>query len=118
MKIKRRDDVPPVKVAGCAGVTKQIVLGPGDGSDEVVLRYFSVVENGATPRHSHDFPHLVRVESGRGAAVDAKGANNPVNAGDYVYVAPGEIHHFENRGNEPFEFICIVPGRGEPPLSP
>jgi len=116
VKIKRRDDVSPA-ASGYAGVTKQIVLGPADGSDEIVLRYFSVAEGGATPWHAHDFPHLVRIEAGRGVAVDADGTERAVSVGDYVYVAPNEMHNFKNTGDEPLDFICIVPTRGEPRAS-
>jgi quercetin dioxygenase-like cupin family protein len=113
VKIKRRDEVSAVAVVGYAGVAKQIVLGPAGGSNEIVLRYFSVDKDGATPRHSHDFPHLVRVERGRGLAVDAAGNENQLAPGDYIYVEPNEVHNFKNTGTEPFEFICIVPARGE-----
>ena len=113
MKIKRREHVPP-SACGYVGVTKQIVLGPTDGSDEIVLRHFCVDEGGATPRHTHDFPHLVRIEAGLGVAVDAEGTEHPVGVGDYVYVAPNEMHNFKNTGKKSFEFICIVPARGEP----
>ena len=113
MKIKRRDDVPLADTQGYAAVTKQVVLGPDDGSDEIVLRYFSVAPGGATPYHSHDFPHLVKIEAGRGVAVDADKKEFPLVAGDYVYVDSDEIHNFKNTGDEPFEFICVVPLRGE-----
>ncbi|MCE5253676.1 MAG: cupin domain-containing protein [Actinomycetia bacterium] len=113
MKIKQRDDAPPA-ASGYAGVAKQIVLGPADGSNEIVLRYFSVAQGGATPRHSHDFPHLVKVEAGRGAVLGPDGGETQVSAGDYVYVAPNETHSFKNIAAYPFEFICIVPARGEP----
>lgn len=117
MKIKRREDVPSVAVAGCPGVGKQVVLGPADGSDEIALRCFTVGVGAATPHHTHDFPHLVRVETGRGVAVDGEGNETPVSAGDYVYVPPNEVHTFKNVGQTPIEFICIVPGRGEPPAA-
>jgi len=113
MKIKKRDDVPFADTQGYTGVTKQIVLGPEDGSSEIVLRYFAVDAGGETPYHSHDFPHLVKVEAGRGVAVDAAKNEHPVAAGDYVYVDSNEVHNFKNTGDGPFEFICIVPPRGE-----
>jgi len=116
MNIKRRDEVAPTD-SGYAGVTKQVVLGAADGSDEIVLRYFSVAEDRATPWHAHDFPHLVKVEAGRGVAVGPDGTETPVGPGDYVYVAPNEMHNFKNTGAEPFEFVCIVPARGEPPAT-
>lgn len=117
VKIRRHDDVAPEVASGYEGVTKRIVLGPAEGSDEIVLRHFRVEEGDMTPRHAHDFPHLVRIEAGQGAAVDADGMENPVSAGDYVYVAPNELHNFKNSSAQPFEFICIVPARGEPPAA-
>ena len=116
MNIKRRDDVAPA-VSGCAGVTKQVVLGPADGSDEIVLRYFSVAEERATPWHAHDFPPLVKIEAGQRAAVGPAGTETQVGPGDYVDVAPNEMHNFRNTGAEPFEFVCLVPARGEPPTA-
>jgi quercetin dioxygenase-like cupin family protein len=116
VKIKRRDDVPLAESPGYEGVAKQVVLGPADGSDEIVLRYFTVASGGATPRHEHDFPHLIKIESGNGAAVDADGVEKPVVPGDYVYVPPNEVHNFKNNGDDPFEIVCIVPVRGEAPL--
>jgi quercetin dioxygenase-like cupin family protein len=113
MRIKRRQDAPPVATPGYTAVTKQVVLGPEDGSREIVLRYFSVAKGGATPHHNHDYPHLVKVEAGQGVAVDVDEKETPLTAGDYVYVDSDEIHHFENTGDQPFEFICIVPIRGE-----
>jgi len=113
MKIKRRQDAPAVETPDYTAVTKQVVLGPDDGSKEIVLRYFSVAKGGATPYHSHDFPHLVKIEAGQGVAVDVDKRQTTVVAGDYVYVDSDEIHNFENTGDEPFEFICIVPVRGE-----
>jgi quercetin dioxygenase-like cupin family protein len=113
VKIKRLKDAPAVAVPGYTGVTKQIVLGPADGSDEIVLRHFRLAAGAATPRHTHDFPHLVKIEAGRGEAVDAAGTGNPVSAGDYVYVAPNELHNFTNTGDDLLEFMCIVPRRGE-----
>ena len=113
MKIKNRDDVPLADTQGYTAVTKQVVLGTEDGSNELVLRYFAVATGGATPYHSHDFPHLVKIEAGRGVAVDADENEYPLIAGDYVYVDANEVHNFKNTGDGPFEFICVVPLRGE-----
>jgi quercetin dioxygenase-like cupin family protein len=117
MKIKRREEVAPTVVPGYEGVTKQVVLGQADGSDEIVLRYFSVAAGGTTPRHTHDFPHLVKIETGRGSVVGADGVETPLGPGDYVYVAPEELHNFASTEEGLFEFVCIVPVRGEPPVT-
>jgi len=113
MIIKQLSDVPHAAVSGYAGVAKQIVIGPADGSDEIALRYFSLEPGGTTPHHAHAFPHLVKVEAGEGLAIDGAGAERRVQKGDYLFVPSEERHYFRNTGAVPFEFVCIVPRRGE-----
>ncbi len=113
MIIKKLSDVPFVELKEYDNVTKGIVLGPDDGSDEIVLRYLSLGAGGKSPYHRHDFPHLVRIETGDGVYTDAEGNEHPLQAGDYVYVNQDETHNFKNTGEKPFDFICIVPKRGE-----
>jgi quercetin dioxygenase-like cupin family protein len=36
-----------------------------------------------------------------------------VRAGDAVLIPEGEIHSYENTGDEPFEFLCIVPNKDD-----
>lgn len=113
MNIKRLSDAPAFDVSGITHVKKRIVLGPSDGSKEIVLRYFSLEPGGATPHHSHDFPHLVKIEAGKGLIMDESNNAHELQPGDFIYVDDNETHHFQNTGTEPFEFICIVPARGE-----
>jgi quercetin dioxygenase-like cupin family protein len=113
MIIKKLTDAPVMPMPDHGDISKQIVLGPNDGSKEIVLRYFKVPVGGSSPYHHHGFPHLVKVESGEGAAVDPEGNEHPIGAGDYVYVNDNETHCFKNTGRESLEFICIVPARGE-----
>lgn len=113
MIIKKLNDVPSMGVEGYEHVKKQVVIGPDDGSQEIVLRYFSVEAGGMSPHHSHDFPHLVKIEAGNGSVTDSEGNEHPLCAGDFVYINDNEIHHFTNTGSEPFDFVCIVPKRGE-----
>jgi len=113
MIIKKLTDVPFTSVPGYDQVKKQIVIGPDDGSQEIVMRYFSIEPGGMTPHHSHDFPHLVKIEAGNGIAIDTTGNEHKLQTGDYVYINSNETHQFRNTGSEPFNFICIVPQRGE-----
>jgi len=113
MIIKSRELVPFEDMKGYNNVSKQILIGPKDGSDEIIMRYFSVEPGGNTPYHNHPYPHLVKIENGNGVAIDKDGKEFSLAKGQYVYVKDDEIHGFKNVGNEPFEFICIVPQRGE-----
>lgn len=113
MIIKKLRDVPLTNLPGYERVKKQIVIGPDDGSQEIVLRYFSIAPDGNSPYHTHSFPHLVKIEAGEGIVKDSEGNRHPLKQGDYIYIDDGEEHQLVNTGSEPFEFICIVPRRGE-----
>ena len=113
MIIKKLSDVPFIELSGYKNVKKQIVIGPDDGSNEIVFRYFRIDPGGNTPRHVHDFPHLVQIEKGKGALVDAEGKEHPLIKGDFIYINDNELHSVKNVGPETFEFVCIVPARGE-----
>lgn len=113
MVIKDEKEVPFKDIPGYKGVKKAFYIGPSDGSDEIVMRYFSVAPGGNTPYHSHNFPHLVKVEKGQGVAIDSEGAEHRLTAGQLVYLHDNEVHGFKNTGTEPFDFLCIVPIRGE-----
>lgn len=113
MIVKKLNDVPFADLDGYENLTKQVVIGPEDGSQEIVLRYFSLKPGGSSPHHTHDFPHLVKIETGSGIITDETDNEHPLQPGDYVYVDSNEIHHFSNTGSEPFDFICVVPQRGE-----
>jgi quercetin dioxygenase-like cupin family protein len=113
MIIKKLDDVPSAPLQGYDNVKKQIVIGPDDGSLEIVLRYFSLEPGGESPHHSHDFPHLVKIETGNGLVIDEMGNEHQLQGGDYVYIDNNEAHSFRNSGSGPFDFICVVPQRGE-----
>ena len=113
MIIKNLGDVPFADLRGYQNVSKKIVIGPDDGSSEIVLRYFSLRPGGQSPHHSHGFPHLVKIEAGSGVVMDERGQEHQLQKGDYVFVNDNEVHGFANTGTEPFDFICIVPRRGE-----
>ena len=59
MIIKDKSQVPFEDTSNYNGISKQIVLGPKDGSSEIILRYFCIEPGGNTPYHNHPFPHLV-----------------------------------------------------------
>jgi len=113
MIIKKLTDVPSASPTGYDKITKQIVIGPGDGSEEIVLRFFKVAPGGSSPHHHHAFPHLVKVEAGKGIVIDPEGKEHPLEAGDYVYIHDDQPHCFKNTGKGSFDFICVVPARGE-----
>ncbi len=111
MIIRKLSDVQPtaVDMDGIKGVTKQLVLGSGDGVPNFSFRVFTVEPGGHTPLHRHEVEHLNFILSGEGALMDENGRANDLAGGDFAFVPPHETHQFRNSGDEPFVFICAVP---------
>jgi len=109
--IRKLHDVAktPVDMDGVKGITKQLVIGSGDGVPNFSFRVFTLAPGGHSPHHSHDVEHVNYVISGQGALVDGDGNLIPLGAGDFAFVAPQDVHQFRNTGDEPFVFICAVP---------
>lgn len=110
MKLTCSDDVEPREVMAdrdgrpAAGTSVQVMLPDGP---TFVLRVFTLKPGGHTPRHTHPWEHEVYVLSGKGRAEGERGFD--LAAGDAVYVAPGEVHSFVNRGDGDLRFICVIP---------
>ncbi|MHC4981673.1 MAG: cupin domain-containing protein [Planctomycetota bacterium] len=110
MKINKAEEVPPdaVEGEGAEGVRIRWLIGKEDRAPNFYMRHFTVAAGGRTARHSHDWEHEVYILSGRGAVASAEG-DKQVSAGDFVFVAPGEVHQFANTGDEELKFLCLVP---------
>jgi quercetin dioxygenase-like cupin family protein len=108
--IKNNADVPEdnLQEEGVNNVTKQILIGPDDGSPNIIMRRFRVLPKGHTPFHAHTHEHVVKVEKGRGLVIDENGQKNPVHVGQSLLVKGGEKHQFRNPHDDSFEFLCII----------
>ena len=111
MIIRKLDDIAKTSVdmEGVKGITKQLVIGSGDGVPNFSFRVFTLEPGGHSPHHNHDVEHLNFVLSGQGALMDGDGNANPLGTGEFAFVPPLETHQFRNTGDEPFVFICAVP---------
>lgn len=111
MRVNRQRELAQsvVDAEGAKDVTMRMLVGPEDGCDAIHMRLFTVRPGGHTPLHDHPWEHLVKVERGRGIAVDAAGEEHPLEPGSSVFVEPSEIHQFRNPHQEDFEFVCVIP---------
>lgn len=114
MFVGNKKDMPKIDMTagGAKGAVKQVAVGPEQGWEDHVMRIMTVEAGGSTPEHAHDWPHINYVISGTGNLMIA-GKDHAIEAGACAYVPSNELHCFTNTGEEPLEFICIVPTRGE-----
>lgn len=114
MSILRKEDMPAVAIdmPAAKNVLKQTAITGKEGWEGWSMRIFTLKEDGYTPRHSHDWPHINYIIKGEGSLfVDGK--EQRVTQGDTAFVKGGEEHQFKNTGAEDFSFICIVPEEGD-----
>jgi quercetin dioxygenase-like cupin family protein len=90
------------------GVTMRVAIGPEQGAPFFNMRVFEVQPGHATPHHSHWWEHEVFVLAGRGVVKTDEG-DRPIGHGSTVFVPGGEMHQFQNTGDDVLRFICLVP---------
>lgn len=110
MKLVKWRDVEPslVKDEGAADTTIRVLLGPGVGAPNFVMRLFEIGPGGQTPFHEHPWEHEMFVVSGGGACV-LEGREVPLEAQDAIFMPAGEKHCFRNTGEETLRVICLIP---------
>ncbi|MBN1211765.1 MAG: cupin domain-containing protein [candidate division Zixibacteria bacterium] len=101
-----------VKMDGVKGAHKAVVISEKEGWADHVLRVFRIEPGGFTPRHQHDWIHVNHVIRGRGRLRLGETVHE-LGEKDFALVPANTEHQFENPYDAPFEFICIVPNRGE-----
>lgn len=89
----------------------KVVIGPQDGAENFVFRYFVVQPGGNSTmpdQHVHD--HGIYILHGRGE-VHLNGEVYPIAERDMVYIAPNDVHGLVNTGDVPLGFICVIPNK-------
>ncbi len=111
MKINYNEEIvaSEVKMDGADKVKMKILVGPDDGSDNIIMRHFIIASGGNTPYHQHNYEHVVKVERNKGITVDENGNEYEIKEGQSIFVKPNEKHQFRNPFSEDFEFTCIIP---------
>jgi len=109
MSIKHANDVEAKNVAAGKDTTIQVLISSQEGPN-FALRRFIMQKGGGMPRHTNTVEHEQYVLHGE-ATITIDEETYEVKAGDVVFIPEGAIHSYQNIGEEPFEFLCIVPNR-------
>lgn len=106
------EGVPVVPYTGPEGVcgSRRVLIGPRERARYFVLRYFELPPGCRSSLDVHPHDHGVVVLQGR-ARARLGSEMVEVQAGDVLYIPPMELHQFENVGEEPFGFLCVIPNK-------
>jgi len=107
MSIKHAAAIPSESVSAGTGTTRQILIGPEE-APHFAMRRFAMEPNGGMPKHTNTVEHEQYVLRGR-ARIGIGDDVFEVSAGDVVYIPAHTPHWYQAKGDEPFEFLCVVP---------
>ena len=109
MPIKQFSDVPPQKVEAGVKTTIQVLISP-DEAPNFAMRRFVMQPGGSMPRHTNAVEHEQLVLNGR-ARIGIGDEVYEVKKDTVVFIPAGVPHWYQTLGDEPFEFLCMVPNK-------
>jgi len=109
MSVKHADEVEAREVPNARETTIRVLISSKEGPN-FALRKFVMQKGGGMPRHTNTVEHEQYVLRGR-ARIGIGEEIHEVQAGDVVFIPEGVVHFYQNIGEEPFEFLCIIPNK-------
>lgn len=105
--VRTADQVPAEAVAAGTGTARQILIA-SDEAPHFALRRFVMQPGGGMPKHTNTVEHEQYVLAGR-ARIGMGEEVVEVRPGSVLLIPAGTPHWYRVEGEEPFEFLCIVP---------
>jgi quercetin dioxygenase-like cupin family protein len=109
MSIKHSDEVNKEVVKAGNKTFIQVLIGPQEGPN-FAMRRFIIEPGGEIPAHTNEVEHEQFVLRGH-AQIAIGNEQFEVKKGDVVFIPAKVPHWYQTIGNEPFEFLCIVPNK-------
>ena len=100
-------DVPAEPVPAGTGISRQVLIS-SDEAPHFAMRCFTIIPGGSMPLHTNTVEHEQYVLRGR-ARVRIGETVHEVEGGSIVLIPAGVPHDYVTLGDEPFEFLCLVP---------
>jgi len=97
----------PTEETGVEGLTARWLITASQGAENFSMRLLELEPLKSTPLHHHNSEHEIYVLVGRGEVVTEEGSF-PIKGGSVIYVAPNEVHRFNNTGADIMRIIDIV----------
>ena len=109
MSVKHIQDIPTVPVPNATGVSKAVLIS-AEEAPNFAMRKFSIDPGGSMPLHTNKVEHEQYVLRGKARGRIGKELFE-VSPSDIIFIPADVPHYYVNIGDEPFEFICMVPNK-------
>ncbi len=107
MLVRQSQAVEQEGVAAGKGTARQVLIGP-DEAPNFAMRKFIMEPGGGMPPHTNTVEHEQYVLGGK-ARIGIGEEVVEVAKDDVLFIPAGVPHWYEALGDEPFEFLCLVP---------
>lgn len=107
--VRAAREIPAAPVKAGVATEMQVLVGPGEGAPNFVLRRFIMGTGGGMPKHTNEVEHEQYVLRGR-ARITIGDDVHEVGPDHTLYIPAGAPHSYEVV-EAPFEFLCVVPNR-------
>ena len=111
MPVKHLNNIPIEAMNVGKGVSRQILISPEEAPN-FAMRRFIMQPGGGMPNHTNSVEHEQFVLRGH-ARIGIGDEVFEVKASDVVFIPAGAPHWYKNIGDEPFEFLCLVPNEDD-----
>jgi quercetin dioxygenase-like cupin family protein len=109
MSVKHTHEIETKTIQAGTGTAMQVLISAEEGP-HFAMRRFVMQPGGGMPNHTNRVEHEQYVLGGQ-ARIGICEDIYEVRQGDVVFI-PAEIPHwYTNIGDEPFEFLCLVPNK-------
>ena len=109
MSVKHAQEVEKIVVQAGTMTTMQVLISAEEGPN-FAMRRFTMQPGGGMPKHTNLVEHEQYVLNGH-ARIGIGDAVYEVRKGDVVFIPAQIPHWYTNIGEQPFEFLCLVPNK-------
>ncbi len=109
MPVKHLDQVSATPIKDGVGVTRKMLISTEEAPN-FAMRCFTIQPGGSMPNHTNTVEHEQFVLRGH-AKIGIGNEVFEVKHGDIVLIPAGVPHWYTTLGDEPFEFLCLVPAK-------
>lgn len=107
--LRPSSEVPAEPLATGTATTRAVLISSDEGPN-FAMRKFTMEPGGGMPKHTNTVEHEQYVLRGR-ARIGLGDEVVEVKEGDVLFIPAGLPHWYEALGEEPFEFLCMVPNK-------
>ncbi len=109
MSVKHSKDILTENVTAGVKTSRQVLID-SDEAPNFAMRKFILQPGGSMPNHTNTVEHEQYVLNGQAEiAIDDKVYH--VKKDDVVFIPAGTPHWYRVLGDEPFEFLCLIPNK-------